>query len=119
MSGSKKKPSEKDRSLKKAEAIILVQAGLISVTEAARRLGLSRKTYYKWEKRGLAGLMEALEDLPSGRAGPPPSSRREAELESELERIRRKNEDLEKLMNLRTMVHELELDVERDLAKKK
>ena len=30
-------------------------------------MGVSRKTYYEWEKRALAGMLSQLEDLPPGR----------------------------------------------------
>jgi DNA-directed RNA polymerase specialized sigma24 family protein len=37
-----------------------VRSGLLSAQEAARQLGISRKTYYKWERRALAAMVEAL-----------------------------------------------------------
>jgi transposase len=39
----------------------------MSASEAAKVLGVSRKTYYKWEKRGLAGMLESLCERSSGR----------------------------------------------------
>lgn len=50
-----------------AEKIVQVQSGLLTATEAAKQLGVSRKSYYKRENRALAGLMEAVEDRTSGR----------------------------------------------------
>ena len=41
---------------RKAEVILRVQSGLISATEAAKELGMSRKSYYKWERRALEAL---------------------------------------------------------------
>ena len=84
---------------KKAEVILRVRAGLMSVTEAAKQLGISRKTYYKWEQRGLEAMMEGLCERSSGR--PPGESdgkekrmkRRILELERELDK-RRKAEEL-------------------------
>ena len=46
-----------------------VQSGLLTAKEAARRLGLSRKTYYKWEKRILSSSMAAACKRPRGRPG--------------------------------------------------
>ena len=43
----------------RALLIMQVQAGVISATEAARQLGISRKTYYKWERRALKALLSA------------------------------------------------------------
>ena len=51
----------------KTEVILRVRAGLISVTEAAKQLGISRKTYYKWERRALEGMMEGLCERSPGR----------------------------------------------------
>jgi len=60
----------KAKQRQKAELILKVRAGLMSASEAAAQLGVSRKTYYKWEKRGLAAMLEGLCERSSGR---PPS----------------------------------------------
>ncbi|WP_425603756.1 transposase [Coraliomargarita parva] len=39
----------------------------MSATDAARQLGVSRKTYYQWEKKALEAMMGALEDGTGGR----------------------------------------------------
>lgn len=39
----------------------------MSALEAARQLGISRKSYYKWERRGLAAMIEALGNREQGR----------------------------------------------------
>ena len=51
----------------KAAIIIQVRSGQLTATEAARRLGMSRKSYYQWEKRGLEGLMKSLARGTAGR----------------------------------------------------
>jgi transposase len=51
----------------RAQLIMQVRRGLVSATEAARQLGISRKNYYKWERRGLAAMVEALGDRKPGR----------------------------------------------------
>ena len=89
---------------KKAELILRVRAGLMTATEAARELGISRKTYYKWEQRGLAAMLEGLCERSSGR--PPSASdgrsdqqqKKIRELEKELEQ-KRKAEELRRLVN--------------------
>ena len=53
----------------KAEMILKVRGGLMSAAEAARKLGISRKTYYKWERRGLEAMMEAELGSAARRAG--------------------------------------------------
>lgn len=52
---------------KRAEVIMKVRCGLLSATQAAKELGVSRKTYYKWEKRGLSALLDGLAEKDSGR----------------------------------------------------
>jgi hypothetical protein len=78
---------KEDLARKRALIIMQVRSGQITATEGARRLGVSRKTYYEWEKRGLEGLMEALENQDSGR--PVPS------VDIEKEELKRRNRELE------------------------
>ena len=51
----------------RASVIMRVQKGEITATEGARLLGVSRKTYYQWEKRGLSGLLSGVSELEPGR----------------------------------------------------
>ena len=51
----------------RAEVILKVRAGAMTVTEAAAVLGVSRKTYYEWEERGLGAMLRQLEDQAPGR----------------------------------------------------
>ena len=43
-----KRPSAKQASVLRAEMIMKVRCGLMTAAQAAARLGVSRKTYYKW-----------------------------------------------------------------------
>ena len=43
--------SDDPKARERANVILQVQAGLITATEAAQKLGVSRKTYYEWERR--------------------------------------------------------------------
>lgn len=52
---------------RRAELIVQVQSGRMTATEAARQLGVSRKTYYEWEHRALSGMIEALQNKEGGR----------------------------------------------------
>ena len=72
----------------RAEVILKVRSGLITAKEGAKILGVSRKTYYQWEKRGLSGLMDALIEKDPGRTP--------KETDTEKERLRKENEDLER-----------------------
>jgi polyhydroxyalkanoate synthesis regulator phasin len=49
--------------------VLRVKSGEITATEGAELLGVSRKTYYEWEARALAGMKMALENRPVGRPG--------------------------------------------------
>lgn len=61
----------------RATLIVQVQSGRLTAVEAARRLGVSRKTYYKWEQRALEAMVGALRDKAGGR----PAKERDAERE--------------------------------------
>ena len=90
----------------KAEMILKVRGGLMSASEAARKLGVSRKTYYKWEQRGLEAMMEGLCERSSGRPPGEPDGEKETmrlrirELETELEQRRKADELHEKVKQL-------------------
>ena len=45
---------------KRAQIILEVRSGRMTAEDGAKALGVSRKTFYRWEKRGLRGLLEAL-----------------------------------------------------------
>jgi transposase len=51
----------------RAAVIWRVRSGAITARQAARELGVSRKTYYEWEVRAMEGMMEALKNQPAGR----------------------------------------------------
>jgi transposase-like protein len=91
----------------------------MTATEAARELGISRKTYYKWEQRGLTALVDGLEDQAAGRPETSRDTLREAEFEKQMTRLKQDNELLQKKMELKDIVCQLKLKVEKDGAKKK
>jgi transposase len=55
------------RARQRAEVILKVRAGRMTAAEGAQLLGVSRKSYYEWEQRGLAGMLQQLADRPTGR----------------------------------------------------
>jgi transposase len=83
------KPSAYQQSLarERAQLIIEVRSGVLSAQEAARQLGISRKTYYKWERRALAAMVEALGRREQGRPT--------REIDSEKEALRRQTQELQ------------------------
>jgi hypothetical protein len=61
-----------------ARLIMQVRSGLLRAQEAARQLGISRKTYYKWGRRALAAMVEALGNREHGRPPLPVDPEKEA-----------------------------------------
>ena len=55
------------QALKRAEIIMKVRCGLMTASQGAEELGISRKTYYQWEQRGLAGLLNGVSEKQAGR----------------------------------------------------
>ena len=66
----------KEQARTRAEMIMKVRSGQLSVKAAAELLGISRKTYYEWEAKGLGGMLRNLEDQEAGR----PSEQESAEV---------------------------------------
>ncbi len=85
---------EKDKKLARQRALVILQvrSGVLTARQGAKRLGVSRKTYYRWEERALRAMALALEDRPVGR---PPVS-----VDQEKERLREQVRELEKRLDL-------------------
>ena len=83
----------------KAQIILKVRSGVMSAAEAARQMGVSRKTYYKWERRGLAAMMEGLCERSSGR----PPGGVDGEKEQMKRRIRKLERELERRQQAETL----------------
>jgi transposase len=63
----KKRSSMQQTARLRAEVIMKVRCGMITARQAAEQLGVSRKTYYKWEQRGLSALLDGLAEQSPGR----------------------------------------------------
>jgi transposase len=95
-------PSEKRASL-----ILQVRTGQITAQQAAQQLGISRQAFYKWEKRGLQALLNALQDQPPGR----PKGTTDPEknqLKSRVEELERQVRLYEQREALRTLLKQME-----------
>ena len=103
---------------RKAEVIMKVRCGLLTATQAAKELGVSRKTYYKWEKRGLSALLDGLAEKDSGRPSPPQNSRQQ-QLQRQIEQLRRDNDLLTQKMALKDILTDLKLKAGRSRPEKK
>ena len=103
----------------RAAVILQVRSGQITAAEGASLLGVSRKTYYQWEKRALEGMMAQLEEQPPGR---PPK-----QTDGELEAMRQKLATMEARLKAAEQTAELrsilmamrQSQEKRDLKKKK
>ena len=94
-----------------------VRCGLMNASQAAAQLGVSRKTYYKWEQRGLQAMLTGLADQSPGRPCQPVDSRSEA-LEIELGNARRDNVLLQHKMELKDVLTDLKLSSGMSRTKK-
>ena len=72
--------------------ILQVRSGVLTATEGAKLLGVSRKTYYEWEEKSLHAMTLALENQPAGRKPAP--------VDEEKEALRERVRELEKKLDL-------------------
>ena len=87
-----KKEKEQKLARERAQVILQVRSGALTAKEGAERLGISRKSYYEWEKKSLRAMALALENRPAGR---PPVTEDE-----EKEALRERVQELEKKLYL-------------------
>jgi len=93
---------------KRAEVIFAVRSGQITAEEGARRLGVSRKTYYEWENRALEAMTGALEDRAPGRPATPVDEEKER-LQNEIAALQNDLFVAKKTVEVRDMLHAYEL----------
>jgi transposase len=104
-------------SQQRASLILQVRAGQLTARQAARQLGISRQAFYKWEKRGLQALMQALEDQPTGRPRALTDPEKD-QLKSRVEQLERQVRLYEQRDHLRQLLKQLESRDDRDSTKK-
>ena len=114
----KTRPTTQQVARQRAEMIMKVRCGLMSASQAAQQLGISRKTYYKWEQRALRAMLAGLTDQPPGRPSQPVDTNKQA-LEKQLQQLRWDNELLKHKMELKDVLTELKLESGMDRVKKK
>lgn len=113
------KPPNPQTARLRAEMIMRVRCGLLTARQAADRLGVSRKTFYKWEERGLSALLDSVTDQPPGRPAQPLADQRHG-LEKQLREANRQIELLNRKIVLKDVLMELKLPkTGSDRAKKK
>lgn len=98
-------PSNDPRIMEKLRLVVQVLGGQMKATEAAAKMGVSRKTYYKWERRVLAATQEALTEKDSGRPGKVVDTEKEA-LKKEIEELKKELLLLEQKLHIREVLNE-------------
>ena len=106
------KPCAQQQALarQRAQLIMQVRSGVLSAQEAARQLGISRKTYYQWERRALAAMVEALGNRPPGRPARP--------LDPEKEALQRQTEELQAKLQVLEQTEQIRQRLEQSDKKK-
>ena len=84
----KQQQKDQEQARNRATIIMQVRNGQKTVKQAAKELGISRKTYYEWENRALEAMVEAMEKQPNGRPA--------AEVDPEKEALQKRVQELEK-----------------------
>jgi transposase len=97
-----------ERARKRAAVIFAVRSGQITAEEGARRLGVSRKTYYEWESRALEAMTGVLEDRAPGRPALSKDEEKER-LQNEIAALQNELFVAKKTVEVRDMLHAYEL----------
>jgi transposase len=114
-----KHPSTQQTARLRAELIMKVRCGLMTARQAAHQLGVSRKTFYKWEQRGLSAFLEGVADQRPGRPADPSDDRCQL-LEKQLSEAKQEIALLNHKMALKDILMDLKLpETGSDRAKKK
>ena len=113
-----KRITPEEAARQRAEVIMKVRCGLMTASQAAKKLQVSRKTYYKWEQRGLSALLEGVLDQKAGRPEKETEDQQTA-LEKQLVEIRRENELLRQKMALNNLACQIGVKSGSGRAKKK
>jgi len=95
---------------RRAQLIMQVRSGVLSAQEAARQLGISRKTYYKWERRALAAMVEALGNREAGRPPRP--------IDPEKEALQRQTQELQAKLEVSEQTEQIRQRLEQSDKKK-
>jgi len=101
----------------KSNLILQVLSNQKTASEAAQQMGVSRKTYYKWENRVLTAIRTSLEEHPGGRP------RQSVDLEKvallkEQARLQARVQELEQILRIHALLQEDKLSPEADVKKK-
>jgi transposase len=96
---------EDPKALARQRVILDVLAQRMNVTQAALELGISRKTFYEWQARGLAGMRAGLRDRPGGRP-PLPADPQKEHLQATVESLEKERLVLEGRLRIQQAIRE-------------
>ena len=96
---------EQNKKLARERALVILQvrSGALSVKEGAKRLGVSRKTYYEWEEKSLRAMALALENHSAGRP-PAPVDEEKATLRERIQALEKKLDLAEKTIEVKQLL---------------
>ena len=97
--------------------IMRVQTDQMTASEAARQMGVSRKTFYQRAQRGLEGMAAALAPRPAGRPGKARDTEKEALL-AQLKQLQREKVELQQLLRVRELLQEARVEDDKGTKKK-
>lgn len=113
------KMSKEALARKRAAVILKVRSGQMTATAGAKELGISRKSYYAWERRALEALMETLEERPSGRPLQEEPDPTEKEREKKIRTLEQENEILRARVDIQQLMMEMQLENKKKQKQKK
>jgi len=101
----------------KSSLILQVLSNQKTASEAAQQMGVSRKTYYKWENRVLTAIRASLEEHPVGRSRQRVDPEKEAWLK-EKQQLQSRVQELEQILRVHAVLQEDEVSPDAGVEKK-
>jgi transposase len=97
--------------------IMRVQTDQLTASEAARQMGVSRKTFYQRMQRGLAGMAAALAPRPAGRPGKELDAEKEALL-AQTAQLQGEKLKLQRILRVRELLQKARVEDGQGTEKK-
>lgn len=110
--------NKQEAARQRAAIILQVRSGRMSASEGAKALGISRKSYYQWEKRALQGMMNQLLEQESGRPAEPNDPQLQA-MQAKIEELEGKLKVAEQTAEVRAILMDMQRAQEKRALKKK
>jgi len=94
-----------------------VEVGQLTASEAARQMGVSRKTFYQRMRRGLEGMAAALTPRPSGRPVKERDTEKEALL-AQTAQLQGEKLELQRILRVRELLRKARIKDAKGTEKK-